>query len=262
MAMKQTLLVLLALGACLGCDKQPEKPRRTEPWLASAAPSASAAPATQAVLELRFSQESSIRFSLPAKNAKPSGQLPVASGKLRLDTRDLKNSSANIDVDLMQIAIEPDSMPPNAELPGSPSASALNWLELGSEVAAERREQFALARFELTALENLSAAALDLDAKRPARVRATAVGTLLIHGFRAPVRAEVQLESLPPGPTGQLRVTIRSVSPLVLPLAPHEIAARGPSGVLDPQQSARAAGSVGKNARIELALVAESVVSR
>ena len=41
---------------------------------------------------------------------------------------------------------------------------------------------------------------------------ATAVGTLLIHGFRAPVRAEVQLESLPPGPAGQLRVMIRSAA--------------------------------------------------
>jgi hypothetical protein len=139
---------------------------------------------------------------------------------------------------------------------------ALNWLELGSEVPAERRQQFALARFELTALENLSAAALDLGAKPPARVRATAVGTLLIHGFRAPVRAEVELERLPAGPAGQLRVAIRSVSPLVLPLAPHEIAARGPSGVLEPQQTARAAASVGRNARIELALVAESVTGQ
>lgn len=259
--MSKGLLVLLALAPCLGCSKQPERPRRTEPWLASAAASASAAPATQAVVELRFTQESRIRFSLPAKNAKPSGQLPVASGKLRLDTRELKNSSASIDADLTRISIDPDSLPPNAELSDPPSAAALNWLELGAEVPAERRQQFALAHFELTALENLSTAALDFDAKRPARVRATAVGTLLVHGFRAPVRAEVQLESLPPGPAGQLKVAIRSTSPLVLPLAPHEIAARRLSGVLDPQQTARAAGYVGMNARIELALVAESISS-
>lgn len=253
--MKRLVALLCVLG--LGCSKKPEPPRRTEPWLASAVVSASAAPTASALLELRFAPESRIRFSLPAKNGKPSGQVPLASGKLRLVTQDLKSSTANLEADLTRLSLDPESLPAAAELPGSPDALALNWLELGPEVPIERRSQFALARFELTALENVSPPTLELGGKRPARVRATAVGTLLVHGFRAPVRAEVALESLPPGPSGQLRLSIRSTSPLVLPLAPHEISARGPSGGLDPQQGARAEGSVGKNARIELELVAE-----
>jgi hypothetical protein len=259
MAMKRWFGLLCALS--LGCSKKPEPPRRTEPWLASAVASASAAPASSSVLELRFTPESSIRFSLPAKNGKPSGQVPIASGKLRLALADLKSASANIEADLSRITLDPESLPQTAELTGEPDALARNWLELGPEVPLERRSQFALARFELTALENLSAPALELGGKRTARVRATAVGTLLVHGYRAPVRAEVVLESLPPGPSGQLRLSIRSASPLVLPLAPHEIAARGPSGVLDPPQTARAEGSVGKNARIEVTLVAVSTMS-
>jgi hypothetical protein len=256
--MRGLFALLCGLGALgIACSKKPEAPRRTEPWLASAAVSASAAPAVSALLELRFTPESAIRFSLPAKNGKPSGQVPIASGKLRLATQDLKSSSANVEADLTRLKLDPESLPAAVELPGSPDALALNWLELGSEVPLERRSQFALARFELTALENVSPPVLELGGKRPARVRATAVGTLLVHGFRAPVRAEVVLESLPPGPSGQLRLSIRSTSPLVLPLAPHEIAARGPAGRLDPPQTARAEGWVGKNARIELDLVAE-----
>jgi hypothetical protein len=255
-AVKRAFALLCALS--LSCSKKPEPPRRTEPWLASAAVSASAAPALGAMLELRFTPESNIRFSLPAKNGRPSGQVPIASGRLRLTLADLKSATANIEADLSRITLDPDSMPAAAALPGSPDELARNWLELGSEVPLERRSQFALARFELSAVENLSAPALELGGKRPARVRATAVGTLLVHGYRAPVRAEVALESLPPGPSGKLRLSIRSATPLVLPLTPHEIAARGPSGVLDPQQTVRAEGSVGKTARIELELVAEA----
>ena len=255
--MKRLVIVLCGLG--LGCSKKPEPPRRTEPWLASAVASASAAPTAGALLELRFAPESSVRFSVPAKNGKPSGQVPISSGQLRLVTGELKSSSAQLEADLTRIKLDPESLPQNQDLQGEPDVLARNWLELGAEVPAERRSQFALARFELTTLENVSPPTLELGGKRPARVRATAVGTLLVHGYRAPVRAEVVLESLPPGPSGQVRLSIRSSSPLVLPLAPHEIAARGPSGVLDPQQTARAEGSVGKSARIELQLVAESL---
>lgn len=249
---------LLALTAA--CKKEPERPRRTEPWLASPSASSSAAANPTGVLELTFSAESSIHFSVPGRAAKPSGQVPVSGGKLRLDLGDLKRTTANIDADLTRLVMDPDSLPSNANMPtGSPSSLALNWLELGPDVLPEKREQFGRARFELSSLENLSATTFDPGAKRPNKVRATAVGTLLVHGYRAPVRAEVSLEALPPGPTGQQALSIRTTGPLVLPLAPHEITARGPAGVLDPQQAVRAEASVGKNARIELALVAHPV---
>jgi hypothetical protein len=259
MAMRRCGLLLGVLAACVtSCAKKKEAPRRTEPWLASA--SASSSPAPRGAVELVFSSNSRIRFSLPTRKAKLAGEVPLAEGKLRLDLGNLEASKASISADLTRIAIADDSLPTEAEaLPGSPSALALNWLELGPEVAAEKRSQFTLARFELVSIENLSKPSLDLEvSKRTTPVRATAVGTLLVHGYRAPVRAEVWLSPLPPSPSHPVRLSIRSATPLVLPLAPHDIVARGASGMPDALQMARAADVVGKNARIELELVAES----
>jgi len=241
-----------------GCAKKQEAPRRTEPWLASA--SASSSPAPRGALELGFGPQSRIRFSLPARKAKLTGEVPLSEGKLRLDPNNLEASQASISADLTRITIAGDSLPTEPEPPpGSPSALALNWLELGPEVPAEQREQFSLARFELVSIENLSKPSLALEvSKRATPVRATAVGTLLVHGYRAPVRAEVVLEPLPPSPTHPVRLSIRSVTPLVLPLAPHDIVARGASGMPDPLQTARAVDVVGKHVRIELELVAEA----
>lgn len=258
--MKQLGLLLTALlCSSPGCAKKQEAPRRTEPWLASA--SASAAPAPRGPLELRFSQESRISFSVPTRRAKLGGHVPIADGKLHLDPDKLDASTATIDADLGRLVIAEDSLPSDVEPPpGSPSALALSWLELGPDVPAERRAQFGVARFVLVSLENLSKPSLDTatDPKRPVTVRATAVGTLLLHGYRAPVRAEVLLQTLP-SPNGPLRVSIRSAAPLVLPLAPHDIVARGPSGMPDPLQTARAVDVVGKAVRLELELVAEAI---
>lgn len=257
--MRQRGLLLGALVVCAsGCAKKQEAPRRTEPWLASA--SASSNPAPRGAMDLAFSPQSRIRFSLPARKAKLTGEVPVAEGKLRLDPGNLEASRASISADLTRITIADDSLPSEGDAPpGSPSALALNWLELGPDVPAEQRAQFSLARFELVSLENLSKPSLDFEiAKRATTLRAIAVGTLLIHGYRAPVRAEVVLEPLPPSPTHPIRLSIRSAAPLVLPLAPHDIVARGPSGIPDPLQTARAVDVVGKHARIELELVAEA----
>ena len=108
-------------------------------------------------------------------------------------------------------------------------------------------------------MESSSAPGLDLSspkAKKP--VRASVVGTLLIHGFRAPVRCDVMLEALEATPGAPPRFSIRSQSALVIALAPHDISARGPSGIADALSMARSAEWVGKNARIELDLVAEA----
>jgi hypothetical protein len=263
----------VALGGvlllALGCSKKQEAPRRTEPWLASASASASSAPTPREAFDFRFKLESSIRFSLTGHKAKLGGQVPLRQGKLRLDPGDLTKTTASIDADLTGIALTADAsasepLPEGGGLPASPSARALDWLELGPAVAAERRAQFAIARFELVSLENLSATFLDhaklRDGERSA-VRATAIGTLLLHGYRAPVRVQVRLQALPPTAASPFRLSIRSTSPLVLPLAPHDIVARGPSGRPDPLQTERAAGFVGKSARIEFELVAE-VASR
>lgn len=241
------------------CKKHEPAPRRTAPWLASASAQAVESPTTPTKRSFRIDPTASqVRFSLPGRKAKPSGHVPIASGNIELSPRDLKSARANLEVDLRGISVDPSSLPEQSDLTAAPSTLALQWLELGAEVPTEKRAQLARARFELVSVDAQGAGALEFSTPRPARVRVTAVGTLLLHGFRAPVRVELLLEPLPATTPGALRLAIRSATPFVLPLAPHEIGPRSAAGVADPVEAARAEASVGKVARIELDLVAEA----
>ena len=253
--MKARLVACAYLCAAFGCSKKPEPPHRTEPWLAT--PSASVAVTTGRPRSYHFGRDSSVRFRVSGRKGEVSGRAPVTDGGLRLDPRDLKTASASVVVDLTQLAMDDAALPAAFEGSGSsPNAMALDWLELGKQVAAEKRAQLGSARFELASVEN--ATTLELGASRkPRPVRATAVGTLLIHGFRAPVRAEVSLVAVPGASEGPARLAIRSTSALVVPLGPHDISARGPDGIPDALATARAADWVGKNVRLEVELTAE-----
>lgn len=249
-----------ALSLLGACRKHEDPVHRTEPWLAHPSASGSDAPASAtAPRRFHFSPESRVRFSLLGKKGRLSGSVPVQGGSLELDPRDLTHSSASLTVDLTTLVLDDANLPEGMALGGSPSAVAQQWLELGSEVAAEKREQFRVARFELSSVEGWSGAPLDFSGRRRVSLRATAVGTLLLHGFRAPVRAELSLTPQAADPAGAPagKLSIRSASPLVLPLAPHDISARSPSGMVDAAATARAVDFIGKNARIELELLAE-----
>jgi hypothetical protein len=249
---------LLALLLSLACAKKAEPPRRTAPWRAQ--PSASSStPREAGPLRFRVLDESSIRFSVPTRRARPAGTLALQRGSIELDPRDLSRTKAALDFDLTRLNVDADSLPAGAELGGAePRVLALQWLELGSGVPAERREQFSKAHFELSAVEDVSGP-LDLDAgKSGAHVSAIAIGSLLLHGFRAPVRTRVQLQARRPAETDSpRRLTIRSLEPVVLSLAAHDILARSASGVNDAALTARLSDVIGKSARVEFELVAE-----
>jgi hypothetical protein len=261
----KTTLFVVALAGCsslLGaCRKHEEPVHRTEPWLAQPSASGShAAPLATAPRRFHFAPESRVRFSLSGKKGKLSGSVPVQGGSLELDPRDLTHSSATLSVDLTKLVLDDANLPEGMALGDSPSTVAQQWLELGAGVSTEKREQFRVARFELSSVEGWSGAPLDFTGRRRVTLRATAVGTLLLHGFRAPVRAELSLtpqaaDASAGGHPGKL--SIRSASALVLPLAPHDISARSPSGVVDAAATARAVEFIGKNARLELELLAE-----
>lgn len=253
--MKHALL-LTAVLLGVACSKKEEPQRRTAPWRAQ--PSASA-PTAVGPLHFRVLPESSVRFSVPTRRARPSGNIALLDGRIDLDPRDLSRTKASLDFDLTRLVVDAGSLAQDAELAGGdPGLLALQWLELGSDVPAERREQFAKARFELSAVEDASGP-LDLS-KSGARASASAVGSLLLHGFRAPVRTRVQLQAHQPAePGAPHRLTIRSLDPVVLSLAAHDIQARSAAGVNDAALTARLADVVGKSARVEFELLAEAV---
>jgi YceI-like domain len=254
-------VVLVALLSCVGCAKKPAPPHRTEPWLAN--PSASSSSVVNAPRTFHFLNDSVVRFSVPGRKGKVSGRFAVSEGSLTLDPGDLKSTTASIDVDLTKLSVNVDTLPEGAPFgDSSPSARGLQWLELGPGVAPERRNELRQARFELSSVEGLSANVLDLSATRAhVRVRATVVGTLLLHGFRAPIRTDVLLEPQKVAAGAPPRLSIRSAGALVIPLAQHDITARGASGIAEPLAAARAADWVGKNARVELELVAEGEIA-
>lgn len=250
-------LVLAALLLCsaLSCSKPEEKPRRTEPWLATPSADPSAVPAT-GPLKLELLADSRARFTLTGRRAKPSGSVPLSSGSIELFPSELSRSKATLVFDLERIELTADSLPPDAELSGaSPHELALRWLELGAGVAAEQRKQHSRAVFELSAVED-GATALELEpSKRGTRV--TVVGSLRLHGFRAPVRTRVELRAQR-SEQGTLQLAIRSLEPVVLSLVAHDIGARSESGVSEPAVTARWSDVVGKNVRVDLELLAEA----
>jgi hypothetical protein len=260
--MKHALLLASILVAGAACSKKQEPPRRTAPWRAQ--PSASViAAAETGPLHFRVLPESRIRFSLPSRRARVAGSVALSDGSLSLDPRDLSRAKAVLDFDLTRLMLDADSLPPRPELAeADPRQLALQWLELGSDVPHERREQFSRARFELSAVEDASGP-LELDAdKSSARSFATAVGSLLLHGFRAPVRTRVQLQlQKPVGPGFARRLSIRSLDPVVLSLAAHDIQARSAAGVSDAALTARLADVIGKSTRVEFELLGEAVPS-
>lgn len=240
---------LLALALCGACSKTEEKPRRTEPWLAQPSASASATPAVT-TRRFRFAKESSVRFTVPGKKGAVAGRFAIAQGSLELDPREPKNTRATLEVDLTTLTIDTEA-PDGVDLGSSSETIGLRWLGLGEKVPADRREQLKTARFELSSLEGPNARDLALR-RRTGATRVAVVGTLLLNGFRAPVRLELLVSG-----GGSERLSIRSASPLVVPLATHDITARTASGITDAMGAARAADWVGKNARVELELFTE-----
>jgi len=253
--------LLAVLGACLAtgsCAKKQEAPRRTEPWLATPSGVSSVAVVGAPVL-YRFTKESRITFALPGRKATPRGRVPLLRGELLLNAAELVRSTAKLEADLTLLEMDGESMPDAETRAGdSPSGIARQWLELGSSVPQERVRSFGHAKFELASLESLSAPSLRVaPGTKGGEVRATIVGTLLLHGFRAPMRAEVALELKPRGPDLAPTLAIRTRSPFVVSLATHEISARDASGTLLPLEAKRLLENVGKDARVELELFAE-----
>ena len=258
--MTRARFALFGWLCCLSCSKPDAAPRRTAPWLAHPSASSSGGDMTGGPLNFHFAPDSSIRFTLLGKKAKLSGRVAVAGGGLRLEPHDLKSANASVDVDLTTLSVEADALPQRVELGGgSPSALAQQWLGLGPQVAPEKRRELGIARFELSSVEASSSPGLDLSAPRAKNhVRASVIGTLLLHGFRAPVRTDVVLTPLETSPGAPQRLSIRSQGALVVALAQHDISARGPSGIADALAMARSADWVGKSVRIEFELVAEA----
>ncbi|MEO8905604.1 MAG: YceI family protein [Polyangiaceae bacterium] len=243
-----TFILLGVLGtAC--AKKDPPKPVHTEPWLAHPPASAAAsATAAQPLTRYTLSPQSQIKFEVPSKHGTLHGSFRHITGEFGIDPRDLARAQAQIQVDLGSLTLSADGGADDQAL----LARAKSALGFGSDSAPS-------ASFELSSLEDVSPAQLEpapdsqVGAPVLRRARGTAVGNLLLHGFRvlrrAPLAAEFSFAADKQVPSS---VVIRSRVPLVISLDTHEI--RVPEAASGRQKTAKGSTSHGREARVSVEL--------
>jgi hypothetical protein len=73
------------------------------------------------------------------------------------------------------------------------------------------------------------------------------------------VRTRVTLQPQKTSAEQPRRLSIRSLEPVVISLAAHDVTFRSPAGIADPAQTERLGDTIGKNARVEFELLAEQL---
>jgi hypothetical protein len=189
-------------------------------------------------------ERSELAFELPAKHGNPSGRLPNATGRFDIDLEHPERSTGSVRVDLATLEMESEA----------DRRRALDWLELGAEIAGAERDTRRLATFSLTGIEGAEGVRLigGRAAKRK-ELSGVAVGELSVHGVRAPARVAIRLD-FEPGAEAPNRLVIRSRGPLVVTLGVHDIRPRDAHGVLVARELALLGENVGREAKVTFEL--------
>lgn len=210
-----------------GCAKKEPKPLRTEPWLAHPPARERASEAGDAALPLTryvLGEGSVIRFELPTKRGTLSGSVTRVSGELNVDLSDLTHSRGLVRADLGSLTI-------HAGTEGN-DAALLERARAALELSSDAQAPSAFASFDLTSVEDASPAQVEPGPERDAgspfsrQSHFTAIGNLLLHGFRVTRRVPLSAEFGFAGDRQVPRsVLIRSRSPFVISLETHAIVA-------------------------------------
>ncbi len=252
--MRRAILGVVLASLLVACRGKPRPAPRTEPWLASASPSASTSPL---VRRLRYTlARSQIELTLPAKRATPRGRVKSARGTLEVDLDDLSRTTGSVSVSLDELELVGEDGTPSPTY----TARALDWLELGARVAAEKRDTGRSVTFTLGALDAgrvVSAPGAGRGTSRALNSSWAVRGDLGLHGVRAPVSAEISLILLPgPHPEGPpAELSIRSRRPLVVSLGTHDIRPRDERGIPIARDLALLGEKVGASAKVSFELV-------
>lgn len=231
-------LVVLALA----CRREPAPKDRTEPWAAPGlSGSASSRPAGAPVPRARYRvEQGKVELELPAKGATPRGSVSALSGHIELAPSAPERSTGSVELDLASLVMFDDGA--GAAAPER-SKRALEWLGLGTGVAAVTRESARKASFIVRSLERRSTGTWLLR------------GELALAGVRAPESVEIAvtpaLDALAEAPS---RIQIRSVAPLVVSLSTHDIRPRDQHGAPIARDLELLGQKVGREARVTFVL--------
>lgn len=169
-----SLLGLCSIGLW-ACDAEPRPVERTKPWRAPAASSAASSAASanaEKTLAYTLAPRQQLAFSLKTQTTTITGVFPVVRGTLRLDAVNLKNSDANLRVDLGAVRITSGDEDENRGY----SVSAQNWLNLGASIPEAAREGRRWATISLEEIQEIDAGAAHearIDRKRLEQLKAT-----------------------------------------------------------------------------------------
>lgn len=247
---------MFSLGwVLLGCDRD-EREDRVAPWRAVEAATDGAT--ERSPLALTVSGDSKLSFSLPAPKATPRGELAGIEGTVDTDLFDLAQTSGALLFPFDRLRMASEGLGADEER----TREALRWLGIGAMARAP--ETHRRARLEVSSLRKVrplrphqGEAIADPSSAGllGRRVRAEALGHLVIRGFGVDVELPVSLdffyrtlEGAPPTPT---KVVARLEGPLRVHLAEHEIAPRDESGVTDQSALELLGSAVGKTALVE-----------
>lgn len=226
-------MLCLSLLCSAGCAKKEPKPLRTEPWLAH--PTARASASGDAALPLTryvLGERSVIRFEIPTKRGALSGTVTRVSGELKVDLTALNQSRGEVRADLGSLEIHATGSAGNGD------TELLERARAALELSPDAPTSAVFASFNLTSVDDASPPQIEPAPERAAgaasaapplfsrRTRFTAIGDLLLHGFRVSRRAPLEAEFgfLNDAVVPQ-SVLIRSRAPFVISLETHAIVA-------------------------------------
>jgi hypothetical protein len=189
-------------------------------------------------------------------------------GTLVVDLLNLKRTRGNLDVDLASIVMQGD---PDASAP-EVTSRAHDWLDVGASRPEALRERMRWARFTVLRIERASAdaahagkpSALPDAAPGPGgearEVDVVAAGELELHAHRVERTVSLRVTFVYAGSASAERdperIVVRTTRPVTIALRTHDIQPRDPHGALVAAELGWLGKRVGREARVELDVVA------
>jgi polyisoprenoid-binding protein YceI len=205
---------------------------KDEPPAARTAPPSASSPAAAAALaagQRRFEIASGTgTFLIDAPQEKIKGRSTKVRGNLEVDPADLKTGKGQIEVDLDDLKTETFG---DADKDTTQTGHAKNWMEIGPDVEAKRREENRWVRFTIKAIDDANptklAAAEAKNGQRTVTVQAT--GDLWLHGVASSKKVSVAL-TLDGPPEAPTSIRIVTSQPLKVSLKEHDVKPRDLAG--------------------------------
>ena len=244
---------LCSLSALVGCKDEAAATRVAPP----------AAPGSQSIAAgaTRFAvaEQGKATFLIDAPLEKIKGRSGKIRGEITLDPDDLMTTRGEVDVDLMDLVTETFD---DADKNKTQTGHAHNWMEIGDDVEAKRREENRFARFTIQSIDNVSSKLADAPDNGGERmVMVTAHGELWAHGVSSP--KEMKLAATFQGPpNAPTTIHVTTAEPLKLSLKEHDIKPRDVAGKFLNGALEKVGKKIDDTVQISLDLMARSSKSR